>query len=258
MSSSRQGARARRPRRVRVTSEREILEALEPAARILGTPLTTAQLRQVVRYLALLSEWRKRARLTAITRPREAARLHILDSLLCLRAGIPPDSSVLDVGSGAGLPGIPLAIARPDLEVTLLEAVSKKVAFLEIVAAELGLSVQVVASRAEEAARQPRLRERFDVVVARAVAPLPVLSELTLPFVRVGGKAVLLKGPGVAREVDSGQRAAVALGGGDVRVIPAELPGRARRALVEIAKVTSTPLAYPRRPGMPAKRPLGG
>ena len=235
----------------------EIFEALEPAAAILGSPLTTEQREQIVRYLALLAEWSKKARLTTITRPLDAVRLHILDSLLCLQAGIPQGASVLDVGSGAGLPGIPLAIARPDLVVTLLEAASRKAAFLEVAVVELGLSVEIESSRAEEAAHEPELREQFDVVVARAVAPLPALSELTLPFVRVGGKAVLLKGPGVGRELDPGRRAAALFGGGEWQVFYAELPGGVRRAVVEVAKLTATPQAYPRRPGVPVKRPLG-
>src|SRR2546426_108950 len=104
-----------RLRRARVTSEREIVETLEPAAAVLGSPFTPSQIGQIARYLTLLTQWSKKARLTTITRPREAARLHILDSLLCLLVGIPPGASVLDVGSGAGLPGIPLKIARPDL-----------------------------------------------------------------------------------------------------------------------------------------------
>jgi len=238
-----------------VTSE--IFEALEPAAAILGRPLTTGQREQIVRYLALLAEWSKKARLTTITRPLDAVRLHILDSLLCVQAGIPQGASVLDVGSGGGLPGIPLKIARPDLVVTLLEAAWKKAAFLEVAVVELELSVAIVGSRAEEAAHQPKLREQFDVVVARAVAPLPALGELTLPFVRVGGKAILLKGPGVGREIDPGRRAAALLGGGEWRIHYAELPGGVRRAVVEVTKVAATPPAYPRRPGVPVKRPLG-
>lgn len=240
-----------------MTIDRAIADVLAPAAGILGSPLAPDQLKQIARYLGLLAKWSRKARLTAITQPTDAARLHVLDSLLCLRAGMPSGASVLDVGSGAGLPGIPLRIARPDLVVTLLEVASKKAAFLEVAAAELGLSIVVIGVRAEEAAHRPRLREQFDVVVARAVAPLPALSELTLPFVRLGGKAVLLKGPAVGKEIEPGQRAAALLGGGEVRILPAELPGGPRRMVVEIPKVGSTPREYPRRPGVPAKRPLG-
>ena len=257
MSSLPPSPASHRLRRARVTSEREIVEALEPAAGVLGSPLTPAQITQITRYLTLLAQWSRKARLTTVTRPREAARLHVLDSLLCLRAGVPHGASVLDVGSGAGLPGIPIKIARPDIRITLLEAASRKVAFLEVAAAALELRVEVVGSRAEEAAHQPRLREQFDVVVARAVAPLPALTELTLPFVRPGGKAVLLKGPAVGGEVEPGRRAAALLGGGEVRILPVELPGGVRRTLVEIAKVLPTPPAYPRRTGVPVKRPLG-
>lgn len=241
-----------------MTSDRAIADVLAPAAGILGSPLAPNQLEQITRYLALVAKWSRRARLTAITRPTDAARLHVLDSLLGLRAGIPSGSSVLDVGSGAGLPGIPLKIARPDLVMTLLEAASRKAAFLEVAAVELGLAIEVVESRAEAAGHQPRFREQFDVAVARAVAPLAALSELTLPFVRLGGKAVLLKGPAVAKEIGPGRRAASLLGGAEPRILPVGLPGGPQRTVVEIVKVAPTPLVYPRRPGVPAKRPLGG
>lgn len=240
-----------------MTTDAEIVRALAPAAHLLGRPLTDSQVRQVISYLALIAAWRKRARLTAIARPLDAVRLHVLDSLLCLRADLPHGALLVDVGSGAGLPGIPLKIARPDLRVTLLEAAARKAAFLELAAARLRLEVAVLKARAEEAAHDGRWREQFDVVVARAVAPLPALCELTLPFVRVGGKAVLLKGPAVDKELAPGEHAASALGGGDVGVVQAELPGGLRRAVVTIGKIGLTPPDFPRRPGMLAKRPLG-
>jgi 16S rRNA (guanine527-N7)-methyltransferase len=240
-----------------VTTDAEIVRALAPAANVLGRPLTDAQLRQVISYLALIVAWSKRARLTAITRPLDAVRLHVLDSLLCLRADLPHGASLIDVGSGAGLPGIPLKIARPDLQVTLLEAAARKAAFLDLAAAELRLDVAVIGARAEEAVHDPRLREQFDAVVARAVAPLAALCELTLPFARVGGKAVLLKGPAVDKELALGGRAASWVGGGEVGVITEELPGGVRRAVVIIGKIGPTPPGFPRRPGAPVKRPLG-
>ncbi len=183
--------------------------------------------------------------------------MHVVDSLLCLRAGLPAGAVLIDVGSGAGFPGIPLKIARPDLAVTLLEAASRKAAFLELAAAEIGAVLSVVEARAEQAARDPIWRERFDVAVARAVAPLPALCELVLPFLRRGGKAVLLKGPSVTSEVDDGARASAMLGGGHPELMVSRLPGGARRVIVTIEKVAATPPDYPRRPGVPAKRPLG-
>lgn len=240
-----------------MTIDPEVPASLHTVAGWLGRPFTEAQVRQVFRYLELIAEHNRRARLTAITRVRDAVRLHILDSLLCLRAGIPQGAALIDVGSGAGFPGVPLKIARPDLAVTLLEAASRKAAFLEVVTAALALAAVVVEARAEAAAQDPRFRERFDVAVARAVAPLSVLCELTLPFVHIGGKVILLKGPGIGRELGSGGQAAGLLGGAPPRVIHDQLPGGARRALVVIEKVTATPPAYPRRSGIPSRRPLG-
>lgn len=235
-----------------------VRRVLAQAPGVIGRPLSDEEISRLTAHFQLVAAWSARARLTAITRPAEAAKLHILDSLLCLRAGIPDRASVVDVGSGAGFPGIPLAIVRPDLSVVLLEPAARKAAFLEMAAAALHLAVRVEAVRAEDAGRDPRRRERFDVGVARAVAPLPVLCELILPLVRVGGKAVLLKGPSVRTELPQGRAAARRLGGdGEPQVIEALLPGGVRRSLVVIGKVAATPAAYPRRAGVPARHPLG-
>lgn len=232
------------------------MRALARVAGLVGRPLDGAQTQAVTRYLDLIAEWSRKARLTAIARPADAARVHILDSLLCLRAGFPQGATVIDVGSGAGLPGIPLKIARPDLSLTLLEAASRKAAFLDLAVTELRLAAEVVEARAEDAGRDPRWREQFDIGVARAVAPLAVLCEFVLPFVRPGGKAVLLKGPAVVTELESGRHAAARLGGGSSSVIEDALPGGIRRMIVAIEKTGATPPGYPRRPGIPAKRPL--
>ncbi len=162
---------------------------------------------------------------------------------------------LVDVGSGGGLPGLPLQIARPDLEVTLIEADEAKAAFLVRACAELGLSgVDVVARRAEAVGRDAGYRERFDVAVARAVAPMPVLAELCLPLVRVGGRLLAQKTE--REEVASSLRAIELLGGSLVAVLPA--PSKARRSgtVVAISKVRPTPSEYPRRPGIPARKPL--
>lgn len=239
-----------------MTTEPDLTRALDAVAGLLGRPLDDAQVRQIIRYLGLISEWSRKARLTAVTRPADAMRVHILDSLLCLRAGLPQGAAVVDVGSGAGLPGIPLKIARPDLSLTLLESAARKAAFLDLAVAELRLAAEVVEARAEDAGRDPRWRERFDIGVARAVAALPVLCELVLPFVHPGGKAVLLKGPAVVDEIDSGRRAAARLGGGGPAVIEDTLPGGIRRMIVVVEKTGTTPRGYPRRPGVPGKRPI--
>lgn len=224
---------------------------------VIGRALAGDEIERLLAHLALIAEWNARAGLTAITRPAEAARLHILDSLLCLQAGIPPRAAVIDVGSGAGFPGVPLAIVRPDLSLVLLEPAARRAAFLEMAVATLRLPARVEAMRAEDAGRATGFRERFDVVVARAVAPLPVLSELVLPLARVGSKAVLLKGPVARAEMAQGRAAARLLGGGEPAVIEAVLPGGVRRMILVIDKVRGTPQRYPRRAGVPRRRPLG-
>src|SRR5215469_6554618 len=160
--------------------------------------------------------------------------------------------SLVDVGSGGGMPGIPLKIARPDLRVVLVEADRRKAAFLVHAAARLELDVEVVAERAETAGRGP-LREAFDVAVCRALAPMPVLAELCLPFVRVGGRLLAMKA-----QVEDAPAAIAALGGGPARVAPAPSAARERGVVVVVPKVAPTPHAYPRRPGAPARRPLAG
>lgn len=162
---------------------------------------------------------------------------------------------VVDVGSGGGLPGLPLKIARPDLEVVLVEADGDKAAFLIQACAQLGLrGVEVVNMRAEEAARDPRLRETFDLAVARALAPMPVLAELCLPFVRVGGWLLAQKTE--AEDVPAAGRAIEVLGGAPPKVVPAPSAARRSGTIVIVEKIGPTPSAYPRRSGLPARKPL--
>lgn len=202
------------------------------------------------------------SKLTELTRlisrwPGLTARpdLAMIEDALVLLDHLAGAKTVVDVGSGAGLPGLPLKIARPDLQLTLIEADQDKAAFLVHACAVLALDgVEVIASRAEEAGLDPRLREAFDVAVARALAPLPALVELCLPLVRVGGR--LLAQKTVAEDVERARRAIEILGGELVGVH--ESPSAARRegTVVEIRKARPTPAAYPRRPGVPARKPL--
>jgi 16S rRNA (guanine527-N7)-methyltransferase len=174
----------------------------------------------------------------------------IEDSLVLLRH-LRDARSLIDVGSGGGMPGLPLKLARPELTVTLLEADRRKAAFLLHAAARLGVEVEVVAERAETAARGP-LRESFDVAVCRALAPLPVLVELCLPFVRVGGRLLAMRSAGESLEAASAE-----LGGGAPELHPAPSAARDRGTVVSITKLSPTPATYPRRPGVPSRRPLG-
>ena len=179
----------------------------------------------------------------------------LIDDCLVLVQHLGDARSVVDVGSGGGLPGLPLKIARPDLQVTLVEADGRKAAFLVRACAELGLrGVEVLDRRAEDAGRDPRYREAFDLAVARAVAPMPVLAELCLPLVKVGGRLLAQKTE--AEDVAGASRAIELLGGGPAET--AHAPSAARRSgtVVIVEKVRPTPGAYPRRAGLPARKPL--
>jgi len=190
-----------------------------------------------------------------VARPDRAL---IEDSLVLLRFLPSGRLRLVDVGSGGGLPGLPLRIARPDLELTLLEANHRKAAFLVQAAARLGLDgVEVLAERAEDAGRDPRHRETFDVAVARALAPMPVLAELCLPLVRVGGRLLAMK-TDAAAEAAAAEPAIRRLGGELVEVGAAASEARSLGEVVVVAKVAPTPAEFPRRPGVPGRRPLAG
>jgi 16S rRNA (guanine527-N7)-methyltransferase len=182
---------------------------------------------------------------------RSTSDLHpLVEDCLALVEHIGDARTLVDVGSGGGMPGVPIKIARPDLQVTLVEADHGKAAFLVQVAASLDLDLRVVAERAETAAHGP-LREAFDVVACRALAPMPVLVELCLPLARVGGRLLAMKTAG--QEIDAAYEL---LGGGRPVVVQAATAARARGMLVVVPKVAPTPPRYPRRPGLPARRPL--
>ncbi len=201
-------------------------------------------------YLRELVEWNKKFNLTSITDPAEIATKHFADSLLLLQALPLTDQSVVDVGAGAGFPGLPLKLACPALRLTLVEATKKKVAFLDHMIELLGLKdCAAVWARAEDYARDNR--ERFDLAVARAVAPLATLCEYCLPLVRTGGLFVAYKEVAVEAEVDAAQQALERLGGRlrEIKKFP-------RRSLVLIDKVSATPPGFPRRAGIAKKKPL--
>ena len=244
------------------------MEHLVRGARSLGLNLTERQLDQFrILYRELVS-WNERFNLTAITEYEQVQIRHLTDSLSCLVAlqkGGPEGKALaplraIDVGSGAGFPGLPVKIVCPRMAMVLLEATAKKVRFIEHVVERMGLEdVRPLWGRAEEVAHDPAHRESYDLVLARAVAELPVLVEYTLPFCRLGGLVVAQKGASAQEEVHAAAYALPLLGGQLQQVILIELPGLAEaRHLVVIKKVARTPDAYPRRTGVPAKRPLRG
>ena len=212
-------------------------------------------------YLDLLLDWNTRMNLTRITDPEEAVDAHFADSLMALTIPglIPEKGSVIDVGTGAGFPGLVLALACPDLKVTLLDSLQKRLDFLaEVIMKTCANNVTLVHARAEDGARKTELRERFDLATARALAPLPVLAEYLLPYVRVGGSALCWKGPALDEELTAGRRAAHLLGGRVAEPIPVSVPDRDwQHSLLRIQKTNVTPKAYPRKAGIPSQKPLG-
>lgn len=239
-----------------MTAFEEILAARAAEA---GIPLTAEQIGQFSVYHEMLLDWNTRMNLTALTAPEDVAVKHIIDSLTAYDAALFDGArTLIDVGTGAGLPGIPLAVYAPHLTVTLLDSLNKRVRFLTEVTAAMGLpNVRCIHARAEEAARTAEHRAAYDIVVSRAVARLPVLLEYTLPFVRVGGTLLALKGRAYAEEQKEARRAAEVLGGGRITARPVHLPGLDDvRAILTVTKERQTPAAYPRGGGAPTRRPL--
>lgn len=246
------------------------LSRVEGAARALHLHLTTRDRDRFRQLGTMLIRENAHVNLTAITDPVDVQLLHFADSLTVVPAvddyvrliggdvAMLSTVRILDVGSGAGFPGLPLAIMRPRIAVTLLEAKGKKVAFMRRVADDLGLdNVTALNFRAEEAAHHPALRGQMDIVLARAVARLPVLLEYCLPFVRLNGFVLAMKAGDLTDERAEGARAATALGGALGAITPVSIPGLEGHVLIRIEKTGDTPDKYPRRPGIPTKRPLG-
>ena len=239
-----------------MTAFEEILAARAAEA---GIPLTAEQIGQFSVYHEMLLDWNTRMNLTALTAPEDVAVKHIIDSLTAYDAALFDGArTLIDVGTGAGLPGIPLAVYAPHLTVTLLDALNKRVRFLTEVTAAMGLqNVRCIHARAEEAARTAEHRAAYDIAVSRAVARLPVLLEYTLPFVRVGGTLLALKGRAYAEEQKEARRAAEVLGGSRITARPVHLPGLDDvRAILTVTKERQTPAAYPRGGGAPTRRPI--
>jgi len=226
---------------------------------LVGISLNSAQITALDIYAQELTEWNESYSLTAIQEPEKVRVKHFLDSLsgyLAMRNTAV--EKVIDVGTGAGFPGLPLKILCPQIHLTLVESVSKKAAFCQHIVDELGLEhVEIVCQRAEVIGSDQSFREKFDWAIARAVAMMPILMEYLLPLVRVGGRVLAMKGESAPAEAHSAEEAMTILGGHLQRLIPVTLPSVAdQRYLVVVDKIAATPEKYPRRVGVPAKRPL--
>ncbi|MEX0652830.1 MAG: 16S rRNA (guanine(527)-N(7))-methyltransferase RsmG [Phycisphaeraceae bacterium] len=226
----------------------------------LGVTLAPDRLDTLARYLARLLDATQRVNLTAIREPDAAWRRLIIDSLTLLPGfdPVPAGAAIIDIGTGGGLPGIPLAIARPDLRVTLLEATGKKVRFLNDCITELHLAnTQAIQARAEAVGQDAAHRQRYDVAVSRAVGPMPEVLEYSLPLVKVGGRVLVMKGPKVEQELAAAGDALNILGAGELEVFEAYPPAFGQDlVIVSLLKDRATPKAYPRRPGVPHHEPL--
>ncbi len=239
-----------------------IMEKLISGAMKLGLQLTPRQLEQFAIYYQELVAWNQRMNLTAITDYEEVQVKHFLDSLTVV-LGLEPAADigslrVIDVGTGAGLPGLPLKIASPSIKLVLLDATAKKASFLRHLKQKLELDdVEIVVGRAEEVAHLSEYRERFDIVLSRGVAPLSTLVELTLPFCTIGGSFIAQKKGEIDPEIGQATKAISTLGGNLREVKRVDLEEFTdERCLIIIDKVAPTPAGYPRRPGIPAKRPI--
>lgn len=218
------------------------------ACSAIGLELSDKQAAQFESYYETLLEWNKKINLTRITEPGEVAVKHFADSLTLFNfLEVKENARVIDVGTGAGFPGIPLKICRPDIELTLLDSLNKRLVFLSEACGNIGIEAKTIHSRAEDGGKNKLYREKYDLAVSRAVARLSTLSEYCLPYVRVGGVFAAMKGPKLGPELEAARDAIKALGGKIESVNEFELEGAGGRTIVIIKKIKPTPPRYPRQ-----------
>lgn len=237
----------------------DIFEMLRDGARSYSIELDDKKIEQFMSYKKLLVEWNEKMNLTAITDDEGVIKKHFIDSISIVKSGVIRDGMrVIDVGTGAGFPGIVLKIIMPSVRVVLLDSLNKRVNFLNAVIEELGLEgIEAVHGRAEEMAANQNFRESFDIATARAVANMTVLSEYCIPYVRVGGYFVALKGPSAPEELEGAKNAIGTLGGKFVEIMDTEIPGEEmKHKIVIVEKITNTDKKYPRKAGQIEKKPI--
>lgn len=233
------------------------IKEIAPLCEEFGILLDNTRLCRLNRYGNLLLEWNEKMNLTAIREPQEVLYKHFYDCLLFFKhIKIPQNARLIDVGTGAGFPGMVLKIARPDIELTLLDGLSKRLTFLNAVLDDLGLTAHTVHLRAEDGGKNPLYREQYDIACARAVAALPILSEYCIPFVKVGGCFVAMKGASAAEEAEAALGAYKLLGCEKPTIICENLRENEARAFIVAKKISQTPPKYPRMGGKIAKAAL--
>lgn len=231
-----------------------MLDLITNGAKTLGVTLSARQTEQLIEYARLLKEWNEKINLTAITDDEGIATKHFLDSLSAFKTGHVGEK-VIDIGTGAGFPGLVMKIAEPDIRLTLLDSLNKRITFLKEISAELGIDgVEFIHGRAEDFSRKSQYREKFDTVVSRAVARMTTLAEWCLPYVRQGGYFLALKGPLADEELAEARRAIHILGGGQVSVTDVDIPFTdLHHRIINIKKVRQTPMRFPRKPAAASK-----
>ena len=237
--------------------KREFILEFSHKAQLLPIEVDESQIEQFYTYMELLLQWNEKMNLTAIVEPKEIILKHFIDSVTILKY-IDKNKTLIDIGTGAGFPGIPVKIMRPDIEVTLLDSLNKRIHFLEEVINQLRLkNIEIVHARIEEYGKNRKYRESYDIATSRAVANLTTLSEYMLPMVKVGGISICMKGAEIEEEFSKSQKAIDILGGKIQKVDTFILPkSDNKRNIILIEKRKLTPSKYPRKPGTPSKEPL--
>lgn len=235
----------------------EFIEKIKKQAQKIGVNITDEQAEKFYSYTNMLLEWNEKINLTAITELDEIIQKHFIDSLTISKY-LKENDSIIDVGTGAGFPGIPLKIVRDDISVTLLDALNKRINFLnEVIEQNKLTNIKTIHARAEEAGKNKNLRESFDIATSRAVAPLNVLVEYLLPLVKIGGKCICMKGSNTKEEIENSRKAISILGGTIEEIQELELPDSdIKRTIIVIKKEKNTPTKYPRKAGTPSKMPI--